>query len=331
MKKKIILCFDGTCNEPADAEQESTLFGFGELEDSSITNVLKLHLMLGGDLRDGSAFGADGQICRYYSGVGTYGSRTRKAFNAALAPQNQDVDHILEMGFKDLEGIYSPGDEIFLFGFSRGAAIARQFAAKLRGALPGIGEGEKPVRFMGVFDTVAVIGNPNLDSNEKPVSDVLFEDNFIADTVREALHIVALDEKRKAFQPTLMNRQEEVTEIWFPGAHADIGGGYRKDGLSDVTLSFMLEQLRERDLGLRVLHPHAIEYKKLLPASADFKIDYSDVMFNANPLGKSHQQERIPVISHLTLAHRELRVNENDKPSPELPLLHHTVADRIHG
>lgn len=329
--KKIIICFDGTCNEPADAEQKSAYFGLGELEDSSITNVLKLHLLLGGDLKGRNAFEADGQYCFYHSGVGTYGSLTRKAFNAALAPQNQDVDHIIEMGFKDLNSVYKAGDRIFLFGFSRGAAIARQFAARLRSNVPEVKPGDKPVRFMGVFDTVAVIGEANLDSNEKPVSDVLFEDNFIADTVQEALHLVALDEKRIGFQPTLMNKQDAVTEIWFSGAHADVGGGYRKDGMSDVSLSFMLEQIRDRNLGLRILHPKDIEYEKLLPPSAGFKIDYTDVMINANPLGTSHQQKRPLLRGKITLNDRELRVNENDRPSAELPLLHHSVADRIHG
>lgn len=329
--KNLIFCFDGTCNEPADAEQESTFFGLGELEDSSITNVLKLHLMLGGDLRGNNAFEGQKQYSFYYSGVGTYGSAIQKAFNAALAPQNLDVDHIIANGFEDLTKMYDPGDQIFLFGFSRGAALARQFAAKMRKNLHTIEPGDKPVRFMGVFDTVAVIGDANLDSNEKPVSDVLFEDNFVADTVQEALHLVALDEKRIAFQPTLMNQEDRVTEVWFPGAHSDIGGGYRRDGLSDGTLHFMLEKIRDRELGLRIRHPHEIVYENLLPPSADFKIDYTDVMISANPLGVSHQQKRPPITSKITLNHRLLRVNQDDKPCDELPLLHHFVAQRIHG
>ena len=83
--KRIVISFDGTSNEPKDAAQEHGLFGLGSLEDDSITNVLKLHLMLGGDLKGSSAF--DDQPCFYYSGVGTYGGKFQRAFNAGLALQ----------------------------------------------------------------------------------------------------------------------------------------------------------------------------------------------------------------------------------------------------
>ena len=49
MTKSLIFCFDGTSNDPSDARQESHLAG--SIDDSSITNVLKLHLLFGGDIR----------------------------------------------------------------------------------------------------------------------------------------------------------------------------------------------------------------------------------------------------------------------------------------
>jgi len=47
-----------------------------------------------------------------------------------------------------------------------------------------------------------------------------------------------------------------VTEMWFPGAHADIGDGYRYDGLSDIILEFMTEEIKRRQLDLTVLEPN---------------------------------------------------------------------------
>ncbi len=332
--KKIVISFDGTCNEPEDAEQERGFFGLGELEDSSITNVLKLHLMLGGDLLERSKF--EGQECFYYSGVGTHGGALQRAFNAGLSLQSMDVDHIILSATRDLRRVYEEGDEVFVFGFSRGAAIARQFASLLPKDFP---HHTPKIKFMGVYDTVASIGLPNLDENDKPVSDVVFENNTIAPAIEQAVHIVALDEKRKAFMPTLMNKDDtpvpetgdaRVMEIWFAGAHTDVGGGRRMDGLSDTALEFMLEELNRRGFGLKILHPTEINYTQLVPASAGFKIDYMDVMMEPKFWGVSHQQRRI-FTGWLTLEDRDLRVNVDDKMSNNLPLLHHSVSERVHG
>ena len=327
MMKNIIISFDGTGNEPSDAQQHHNQFGLGELEDNSISNVLKLHLMFGGDLSDRSHF--SDQKCFYYSGVGTYGKRFKRAFNAGLGLQNLDVTRIQEAAKKDLKQNYQQGDKIFIFGFSRGAAIARQFAATIIPEI--ITDQSKPIKFLGVFDTVASIGIPNLKKNDIPVSDVVFEDMYISESIKKALHLLSLDEKRKAFLPTLMNAESRVTEIWFAGAHSDIGGGYRKDGLSDITLEFMLDYLRDENMGLKFYEPVQLDYENLLPPEAEFKIDYSDVMINSNPFGQSHQQKRPVITSLITLCNRPLQVMDNDEASKQLPILHHTVADRIYG
>jgi hypothetical protein len=323
--KKIVISFDGTCNEPEDAEQERGFFGLGSLEDDSITNVLKLHLMLGGDLKGSSAF--EDQLCFYFSGVGTYGGKIQRAFNAGLALQRLDADHIMLAATRALRAVYEHGDEVFVFGFSRGSALARQFASLLQTDFP---HDTPRIKFLGVFDTVASIGIPNLNDKDKPVSDVVFEDHTIAPTIEQALHIVAIDEKRKAFMPTLMNKEDRVMEVWFPGAHSDVGGGNRRDGLSDLTLEFMLEELDRRQLGLKITHPGEILYGSLLPANAEFKIDYSDVMINPKFWGVNHEQKRV-FTGWLTLEDRDLRVNVDDRPSDDLPLLHYSVAERIHG
>ncbi|MCH7833438.1 MAG: DUF2235 domain-containing protein [Proteobacteria bacterium] len=341
MAKKIMICFDGTCNHPSDAKQEKEWFGLlGDLEDNGITNILKLHILFGGNLTNDPEAVA-GQHSFYYSGVGTYGNNIQKIFNAGFSPNNMDVRRIIKMAAADLNKAYeSPkvdadgkavegtGDEIFIFGFSRGAAIARRFASVI-GDYIDFPDGHRPVRFLGVFDTVAAIGFPNLDDATKPQSDVVFEDHWVSPHVVEALHLVSADERRSAFMPTLMNKEEDkVTEIWFAGAHADVGGGFWFDGLSDVTLQFMIKKL-EKDLGVEMLSLDKVDYDQLQAKDCSYRIDRDDMQIKPNIKGKSHQQDRFAPIAEMTLETRHVRVNIDDKASDENPKLHQSVGNRI--
>ena len=150
---------------------------------------------------------------------------------------------------------YQPGDRICIFGFSRGAASARLLATKLdKYGLPSEitlyysdvknkasgkkellftkykskDEGEKslPVSFLGVFDTVGAFGIPiNIGIfNFQKIN--LFKDPTLAKNIQKAVHLVALDESREPFVPTLANQADHIEEVWFAGVHADIGGGY---------------------------------------------------------------------------------------------------------
>lgn len=155
VSQKLFFCFDGTGNEPDDSMEDRSLLS---IEDSGITNVLKLHLLLGGDLKDGQH--VPNQHSFYFSGIGTRGSRLKRSFDAAFVPPRLSLNDITEETLELIKTHYQDGDEAFLFGFSRGTAIARRVA----GVLPdGV-----PVRFMGVFDTVASIGKPNLDDDRDP-------------------------------------------------------------------------------------------------------------------------------------------------------------------
>jgi Uncharacterized alpha/beta hydrolase domain (DUF2235) len=65
-----------------------------------------------------------------------------------------------------------------------------------------------------------------------------------------AVHCVAIDETRNAFLPTLMpSENDNVLEVWFPGVHANIGGGYENKGLSEAPYQFMKAQLLDYALG----------------------------------------------------------------------------------
>ncbi|MBC8317600.1 MAG: DUF2235 domain-containing protein [Desulfobulbaceae bacterium] len=328
MGKKITICFDGTNNHPKDAEQEREWFGLGRIEDSSITNIVKLHLLLGGNMLNKAQ--NERQHGLYYSGVGTYGNHLQRLFNVVFAPENLDVGRILNRARKDLSEIWQDGDSVYLFGFSRGAALARRFAAILhQKGLHGV-KAIPAIRFLAVFDTVASLGLPNLDDDEKPVSDVVFENNTVAAGVQEALHLVALDENRIAFQPTLMNKDQRVTEIWFPGSHGDVGGGFFHDGLSDIALDFVLREIKKRNLGLESIAPKDIDYANLRNAGEPCAVEPDDITLKPSPVGIMHPKDRWFPVARATLASRWVRVNKNDEISEEYPVLHHSVVDRMH-
>jgi uncharacterized protein (DUF2235 family) len=71
-----------------------------------------------------------------------------------------------------------------------------------------------------------------------------------------AFHALAIDEKRKPFEPTLWRKQSEsppsqvLEQVWFPGVHSDVGGGYPRHGLSDGALLWMADRAIHAGLAL---------------------------------------------------------------------------------
>ncbi len=324
MTRLYIFNFDGTCNSPDDAVQDVSQSG--QVEDDNITNILKLHLLCGGSLAEQSKGWNDYQHCYYYAGIGTYGSRLQKALNTIFSPEGSDVRHILRRAIQDFNSLNFNVDTdlILITGFSRGAALARRFA-KLVGD-----KVSKPCIYEAVFDTVASINAPNLSKLDRPDSEVVFENHSLPNNVIKALHLVSLDDKRRAFQPTLMNKEDKVTEIWFPGAHADVGGGYNKDGLSDSAMRYYMNWLHDLDIGIETRQANEVDYSSILPSGISYEISKDDMTINPNSLGVSHEQHRWFPISLVTLYHRVCCVIEDDNISTRLPLVHWSVANRIY-
>lgn len=307
--KKLIFCFDGTCNEPDDA--------LDYFEDGSISNVLKLHLYFGGQLAPLNGLNSEmpGQQSFYFSGVGTRGHWLKRKFNALFAPSYGDMDDILIQANSYFKMHYQKGAEVFIFGFSRGAAIARMFAAQL----------SHPITFLGVFDTVAATrGSLDLNPATFPASGIVFENDILGEHIAEAVHLLALDEKRIVFQPTLFNKDKRVTELWFAGVHSDIGGSYWLDGLSDVTLSYMLSAVANR---LNIITPDKINYSSLKTKGAQDEICLDDLHIKPLVTGKLHSQQRSNMYAK-TLAPRVVRVNIAEQKSSFLPIIHYSVAQR---
>ncbi|WP_417559359.1 T6SS phospholipase effector Tle1-like catalytic domain-containing protein [Marinomonas sp.] len=268
--------FDGTDNSPNDACAP-------EHSISSITNVLKSHLLLGGRVKNQIDITPTCLPYRsfYYAGIGTYGSWLEQKINAALA---------------------------------------RRFPALITPLI------NRPIIIEAVIDTVASIGWPNSNITQRPTTEVVFEHgNTLSEGVHRALHLVALDEQRLAFRPTLINLDGRALEIWLAGVHSDIGGGYRKDGIGDIALRVLINWIEQQT---KQNCYHATHLAKTQPP-------HWQPLLTIEPkhLGKIHyQQRRLHPWRKLTLAPRQCCVLENDQPNHTLsPHWHQSVTQRIHS
>lgn len=102
---------------------------------------------------------------------------------------------------------------------------------------------------VAVWDTVGAMGIPKFNVQNKALVDAFrFADEVLSKKVRLGLHAIALDEKRELFKPTLWNAGGNVLQRVFIGGHADVGGGYAENGLSDITLDWTITQLSKNPL-----------------------------------------------------------------------------------
>lgn len=126
-----------------------------------------------------------------------------------------------------------------------------------------------------------------------------------------------------------MNREARVTEVWFAGAHSNIGGGYQQDGLSDVTMQFSIDWIRALPLTLDIKSALAIDYASLIPSCHSYAICPTSIAIQPNPLCRNHQQDRWLLAHRITLSDRICCVLEQDKIAPtRTPIIHKAVITR---
>jgi len=167
-------------------------------------------------------------------------------------------------GFMSYAGLLLPQDESAIedayeaYRFRRHERIRTRFhegAAHARSR-------QVRVRFLGVFDTIGALGLP-LDwvkriTADLPHVNVQFHDTRLCDNVDVACQALAIDEQRGPYEPAwwqepepAAKQLERVLQVWFPGVHSDVGGGYDDDkSLAEVALGWMLEQARDAGLDL---------------------------------------------------------------------------------
>ncbi|KAJ7739230.1 hypothetical protein DFH07DRAFT_78654 [Mycena maculata] len=284
MKTLLVFCdgtgMDGTLAPPRstvgaqdaaqvvfDTENVATvtdLEGGGGGNTQYATNVLRL-------ARSVKSVDVNGnkQIVFYQSGVGSEanfagdpvtGTTALQALGTAVASKIRDAYVFIAQNFED-------GDQIFLFGFSRGAYTAR----KLSGLIDAIGllsrqnlshffeiwrqlmDKETPtipsdtrhpnIKCVGVWDTVGSV--------YKEIDALNIADTSLPAKVEVALHAVSLQENRQKFLPTLwtipqggLRPNQILKQVWFPGAHSDVGGGYERHELADISGFWMAGEIQ---------------------------------------------------------------------------------------
>lgn len=260
--RNLVVCCDGTANQFAQDR----------------TNILKLAFAAEKD--------RDRQLLYYHPGVGTMappGVFTEPgrwlarvagmAFGYGLKADIRDI-------YTFIMDHYREGDRLFLFGFSRGAYTARAVVALLNAyGLIGPGNaslvphairllwgfnrarsdakrsqwfelaqqfrktlsvGSCATHFLGLWDAVSSVGwiaNP-----------LSLPYTFSLPGVGTMRHAVSIDEQRAFFRTNLVKAQpgRDIEEVWFPGVHCDVGGGYpeAESALSKITLDWMIDQAR---------------------------------------------------------------------------------------
>ncbi|MGQ0677983.1 MAG: DUF2235 domain-containing protein [Rhodospirillales bacterium] len=141
-----------------------------------------------------------------------------------------------------------------------------KFWHKLRGRDPYVANEVRveTIRFLGVWDTVDAYGLPVDEMKEgidRFIWPLTFDNRILSPRVRRACHALALDDERTTFHPVLWNEVEErrmvqngevagdrLSQVWFAGTHANVGGGYADDRLAHVPLLWMIAEAEKTGL-----------------------------------------------------------------------------------
>jgi uncharacterized protein (DUF2235 family) len=265
MSKRIVFCADGTW----DSVQNDT-------------NVYKLFKAIPI---------SSGQVAFYDDGVGSDGTPLERLTGGAFG---DGLFQKIKDGYTKIAHVYGQDDEIFIFGFSRGAYTARSLAGMI--AICGLPTGDfdddlvnaafqayrnpdqraafdatyalfnAQITMVGVWDTVGSLGIPALFGRIDPIL-YGFLDTSLHPDVLNAYQALAIDERRQEFPPTLWTPPsppvagQVLEQVWFSGVHCDVGGGYPETGLSDITLSWMMGNAE--NLGLQIDDAVSAQYASL--------------------------------------------------------------------
>ena len=257
MPKSLIICCDGTWNDPD--------------QGGGPTNVTKMARAILPRNNKGEP-----QLVYYDEGVGT-GNSVDKWLGGSLGI---GLGANVQQAYRFLALNYEPQDQLIMFGFSRGAYTVRSLAGlvSLVGLLrkgdldqmPSVwdyyrtppadrridfiddrwvGERRPEISLMGVWDTVGALGIPGNVLGKVGRRRHEFHDVALGKKIKRAYQALAIDERRGLYVPAVWDTQtsaegQTVEQMWFAGCHSNVGGGYPDPVLSDQAFLWMISKAR---------------------------------------------------------------------------------------
>lgn len=272
--KTLVVCIDGTWNAPGQRDRDPVT---GRVTETKTNVALTWETLTGKRLHPSRPYGSIASLkCQpgmalYLSGVGSSGCALTKFLHGATG---RGLAERIRDAYRFLSERWQPGDQIFGFGFSRGAFAVRSLVGFIETV--GLPQGnnlikenelirlyklyrkrshrpvrrpnwtvDAPVHFLGLWDTVGGLAFGRLFNGYHGIS---------PGNVAHVYHAVALDEERKRFQPehwvSVPSTGQNIEEVFFAGAHTNVGGGYSDSRLSSISLLWMLNKAREKGLPL---------------------------------------------------------------------------------
>lgn len=272
MARNVIVCCDGTWNTPQQTDRGLNV----------PSNVVKMARAVSE---------APDQVIYYHTGVGTGGGLDRWTGGALGIGLTQNIKHaytwiaqnllagdkLFLFGFsRGAYTIRSLGGLIGRCGLTQPDPKLVELAyacyrkagnadGKARAAEFKAGQRPQGIHFMGVWDTVGALGVPALSRygllrktvrllTDNTVFAHGFHDETLGTAVANAYQALAIDERRRPFEPALWKsdgtQRSNVQQVWFAGVHSNIGGGYVDPGLSDH--AFMWMAVKAQGAGLRL-------------------------------------------------------------------------------
>jgi uncharacterized protein (DUF2235 family) len=140
---------------------------------------------------------------------------------------------------------------------------------------PPAGRNIPIIRFLGLWDTVAAYGLP-VEEMTRGVSQWIWPleipSHTLHGSIQRACQALSLDDERTTFHPVLWDESKEnpqtgtprftkgerISQVWFAGVHANVGGGYPDDSLAQIPLYWIIQEARECGLKFKAANPEAI-------------------------------------------------------------------------
>ena len=197
------------------------------------------------------------------------------------------------------------------------------------------------IEFIGVWDTVAAYGLP-IEEMTRGVSQYLWPlylpERSLHPNVRRACHALSLDDERTTFHPVLWSekgemlpvpdsegrvwlKDERISQVWFPGVHANAGGGYPDDALAYMPLYWIMQEAALR--GLIFKKPPSADPNAFLKVASARDPDGRQYDSRAGLAGYYRYGPR--KIADLTSA----RMSGSDAVEILLPKIHESVLIRL--